>query len=104
VVCGLAITGLAVASARLLAPFFGSTIFVYGSAIGIALFALALGYSIGGRLADRRPSRMMLAITVLVAGLTSGLIPLIFRPIAETIDRIGGIWNVPSGVLVVVAM
>lgn len=101
---GIAITGLEIASARLLAPFFGSTIFVYGSAIGIVLFALALGYAIGGRLADRFPTRDVLAGIVLAAGLTAGLIPLIFRPVASTIDRYGGLWHIPTGILVVVAM
>lgn len=101
---GVAVTGLEVASARLLAPFFGSTIFVYGSAIGIALLALALGYSFGGRLADRHPSRTWLSAIVAIAGLTAAAIPLIFRPVAETIDRVGAGLNLPSGLLVVVAM
>jgi len=103
-VVGVAITGLELAAARILAPFFGSTIFVYGSAIGIALFALSLGYWYGGRLADRRPSRSILGGVILTAGLTAGCIPLVFRPVAEMIDQAGSVWGWHPGALVVIAM
>lgn len=101
---GLAVTGLEVASARLLAPFFGSTIFVYGSAIGIALLALALGYALGGKFSDRYPQRGILAMIILFAGLTAGSIPLTFRLIAESVDRLGTTWNLPTGLLAVISM
>jgi spermidine synthase len=44
-----------VASLRLFAPFFGTTLYVTSSVLGIVLGALALGYMLGGRLGDRKP-------------------------------------------------
>ncbi|MBI4426633.1 MAG: fused MFS/spermidine synthase [Candidatus Kerfeldbacteria bacterium] len=101
---GLAITALELAAARLLAPFFGSTIFVYGSAIGIVLAALALGYGLGGRYADRYPRRAVLSSIILLAGLSAAVIPLLYRPVAQAIDAFGAPRGVPVGLLVVVAM
>ncbi|MCX6257386.1 MAG: fused MFS/spermidine synthase [Bacteroidia bacterium] len=40
-------------SARMLAPYFGSSLFVWVAVIGITLLSLALGYYTGGRLADK---------------------------------------------------
>lgn len=104
VVSGLAVTALELAAARLIAPFFGSTIFVYGSAIGVVLAALALGYWLGGRLADRYPSRNLLASCILVAGASAGIVPLVFRPVAGALDAFGRGQGIPVGILVVVCL
>jgi len=44
---------LEVVAFRLYAPYFGYSIYVWGSMISVVMLALALGYSFGGRLADR---------------------------------------------------
>jgi len=45
---------LELAGARLLAPYFGNSLFVWTSLIGVMLGFMSLGYFLGGRLADRR--------------------------------------------------
>lgn len=104
ILVGIAITALELAAARLMAPFFGSTIFVYGSAIGIVLTALAIGYWLGGRVADQRPSRAILSLIITVAGLSAACIPVSFRAVAASVDAIGASRGVPVGILVVVSM
>jgi hypothetical protein len=52
---GFASIGVELAASRLLAPFFGSSTFIWASLIGLTLAFLSLGYFLGGRLADRRP-------------------------------------------------
>ncbi len=68
-VSGAILMGVEIAGSRILAPGFGSSIFVWGSLIGLFMSAMALGYYAGGMLADRRPSISVLATIVSLAGL-----------------------------------
>ncbi|HUV05097.1 MAG TPA: fused MFS/spermidine synthase [Armatimonadota bacterium] len=54
--------------ARVLTPYFGNTIYVWGSVIGIFLVALAIGYALGGRMTQRYPSPIVPAAFAVVAG------------------------------------
>ena len=54
---------------RILAPYFGSGIYTWSALIAVTLAALALGYSFGGRLADRLPRADILYNLCLAAGL-----------------------------------
>ncbi len=74
-ICGAAVMGLEMAGVRLLEPYLGSTIYVWGAIIGIFLGALALGYFLGGHLADRSPSLRTLGLIILLAALWILAIP-----------------------------
>src|SRR5712691_9469333 len=76
---GLASLGIEFAAARLLAPFFGQSLFIWGTLIGLILIYLTIGYYVGGRLADRRPDARLLYRITTVAALALGLIPLVAR-------------------------
>jgi spermidine synthase len=53
---GAVLMALEILGSRVLAPSYGSSVYVWGSLISTFLTALALGYALGGRLADRKPS------------------------------------------------
>jgi spermidine synthase len=78
---GLASLGIEFAAARLLAPFFGQSLFIWGTLIGLILIYLTIGYYAGGRLADRRPHPVLLFQLTAAASIWTALIPLISRPI-----------------------
>jgi spermidine synthase len=59
-VSGAVLLGVEIASSRVLAPSFGSSLYVWGALIGVVLTGLAVGYWIGGILADRWPSIALL--------------------------------------------
>lgn len=80
-VSGLASLGVEFGASRLLAPYFGTSLYVWGVLIGLVLIYLSIGYVLGGRLADRRPSADLLFQLTAWAGLWIGLIPLIAYPI-----------------------
>jgi spermidine synthase len=78
---GFASIGVELAASRLLAPFFGSSTFIWASLIGLTLAFLALGYFLGGRLADRRPQPVVLYAVTAVAAVAIGTIPFVARPL-----------------------
>ena len=72
---GAALMSLEIVGSRILAPYFGSSVFVWGSLIGVVLAALSFGAYVGGRIADRVPDGRPLAILLGTAGLMALIIP-----------------------------
>ncbi|MGA3268520.1 MAG: fused MFS/spermidine synthase [Verrucomicrobiota bacterium] len=82
---GFAVMVLEIIGVRYLAKDFGGSFYVWVSQIGVILVALALGYAIGGALADRFRRVRFLAAPLAVAGLFTALIPNIAPPLLEAI-------------------
>jgi spermidine synthase len=80
-VSGMTSLGVEFGASRLLAPYFGTSLYVWGVLIGLVLIYLSAGYVIGGRLADRHPRDEVLYQITAWAGLWIGLIPLVSYPI-----------------------
>jgi spermidine synthase len=78
---GFSSLGIEFGASRLLAPYFGQALFVWGILIGLILIYLTIGYAVGGRLADRHPEPLLLYGITAGAAATTGLIPFISRPI-----------------------
>jgi len=66
---------LEILGSRILAPYFGSTLFVWGSLIGVVLISLSVGYFLGGKLADKKPDFNILAGLLFISGIFIFLIP-----------------------------
>jgi MFS family permease len=86
---GAVFLALEIVSSRVLAPAFGSSIHVWGSLISVFLLALTLGYFLGGRLADRRPSYLWLACILFWASAFVLLLPLATVPASQWIAGLG---------------
>ena len=82
-VAGVASLSLEMCAPRLLGPYFGTSLFVWANIIGFFLAYLALGYFLGGRVADRHPSPQLLSALTAIAALATGIIPFISRPVLE---------------------
>ena len=82
---GAVFLALEIVASRVLAPYFGSSIYVWGSLISVFLFALSVGYYLGGVLADRWPSFKVLALIVLCASVLILFIPLVQMPVSRMI-------------------
>ena len=54
-VSGAVLMALEIAGSRVLAPHFGSSIFVWGSLISVVMTSLSIGYYWGGWLSARDP-------------------------------------------------
>jgi spermidine synthase len=83
--CGGVLLGVELAASRVLAPYFGSSLFVWASIIGVVLGGLALGYWLGGALADRFPSSLTLAAVIGGGAAAVLAIPLADRPVIEAV-------------------
>jgi spermidine synthase len=80
-VVGAASLGAEIAAARLLAPYFGASTFIWANTIATVLVALAVGYALGGRLADRDPRMQRLCQIVLAAAALLAIVPFVSGPI-----------------------
>ena len=69
-ITGACVLVLEVVATRVLAPYFGNTIYTVSSIIGVILAALSFGYYFGGRLADKRPVATWFYGIILISGLT----------------------------------
>lgn len=68
---GFFVMALELLSGRILAPTFGSSIYVWGGVITVFMLALAVGYFIGGQLSIRDPSLRRLAFILLAVAATT---------------------------------
>lgn len=74
-ISGAVVMGVEITASRLLAPYFGDTVYVWGSLIAVIMTALAIGYRRGGRIADEHASFFGLSNLLLIAGVFIILIP-----------------------------
>jgi predicted membrane-bound spermidine synthase len=66
---GAAVLIFEVAAVRMLAPYFGSSLYVLSSVLTTILAALSVGYYFGGRIADRFPTPITLYSIIGLAGI-----------------------------------
>jgi predicted membrane-bound spermidine synthase len=70
-----------IAGSRIIAPYFGTSTVVWTSLIGVILGSLSLGYALGGRLADKNPSRRGLSLILLAASFLVSVTLFIKEPV-----------------------
>ena len=91
-VAGGVLMALEILGSRVLAPSYGSSVYVWGSLISTFLVALSAGYALGGRFADRRPSPAALSLVLAFAAVL--MLPSIVWP-EKILAWIGGFgWDV----------
>ena len=69
VIEGAALMAVELTGAKLVAPFYGSSLYVWTAVLGITVSGLTLGYYAGGRIASTRLSGRMLTATLAASGL-----------------------------------
>ena len=96
-ITGAEILAVEIVGARLITPQFGVSLYVWSSLITVTLIALAVGYGLGGLLADRRAARGDLCLLLLAAALALGAVPALTGPVlAVTADyglRLGSLFS-----------
>jgi predicted MFS family arabinose efflux permease len=75
---------LELVAGRVIAPTVGVSLYTWTAVIGVVLAGISLGSWLGGKIADRRPERVVLSVQFLLAGASSALI-LVFDSHLDTI-------------------
>ncbi len=84
---GAAVMVIELLGTRLIAPFYGASLYVWTSLISVTLIALALGYYLGGIWADR--ARFGLSLIIALSGLLTLIIPGVVGPVLLATDPLG---------------
>jgi len=72
---GASVMATEMCASRFIAPWFGTSMIVWAVLISVVLAAMSLGYWLGGKLADRRPSWKILYSIPVITGLLISFIP-----------------------------
>lgn len=105
-VSGMTTLGIEFASSRLLGSVFGTSNLVWAAIIGLILIYLTVGYTLGGRWADKYPQEKTFYTLLLWGAFTAGVVPFIARPVlyaaADAFDQlqVGVLLGAFSAVLV----
>ena len=86
---GAAVMACELLSARMIAPFYGTTLFVWSTVIGVTLAALATGYFTGGYLADRFSRNSLLFSVLAIGSVFIALMPLMAEWSLEFTSNMG---------------
>ena len=87
-VSGAVLMGLEIVGSRVLAPYFGSSIFVWGSLISVVMTALSVGYYWGGWLSAREPSYARLLTLLCIPGILIFFLPFIYPTVNEWVASV----------------
>lgn len=82
---GAVLMALEIVGSRVLAPYFGSSIFVWGSLISVVMTALSIGYYWGGWLSARQPTYGKLLKLLAIPGVLIFFLPFIYPSVNEWI-------------------
>ncbi|MDD5447282.1 MAG: fused MFS/spermidine synthase [Methanocellales archaeon] len=88
-VTGGVIMMLELLGTRIVAPYYGTTLYVWSSLITVTLVFLSLGYFLGGRIIDKKPRTDILYLVIFCAGLSVIFIPAITSPVMAASNPLG---------------
>ena len=78
---GFSIMGIELLAGRILAPYFGSSVHIWGSIITVFMLSLSIGYLLGGKYSTHNASLTRYGTIFIVAGITVTPVALFAEPI-----------------------
>ena len=87
-ITGASIMVIELLGTRVVAPFYGSSLYVWTSIIAVTMMALAIGYFTGGYLADKTQG-VGLSTIIAIAGLLTVIIPIVAASVLLLTDPLG---------------
>jgi spermidine synthase len=103
ILTGVILMALEMAAVRLFAPYFGYSIYVWGTTICVVMGAMAVGYAAGGWLADSKRAELMLFIAILTAATWQLLMIAAMRPLLSRLAQSNEAFGVSAAALILFA-
>ena len=92
-VAGAAVMIIELAGNRILAPWFGNSLYTWTGLIGVILVSISGGYWLGGYLADRRPDYVILSHLLAASALLTILVPLLELVLEKPLGSLDVVWG-----------
>lgn len=89
IISGASVLAIELLGTRVIAPFYGASLYLWSALISVTLAALSLGYAIGGRWADRGARVDRFCIIIGLAGLWVSVIPWLRIPVLAASEPLG---------------
>jgi spermidine synthase len=101
---GAVVLVLEVLGTRVIGPIYGTSLHVWSALISVTLISLAVGYWLGGKLADRQPSAARFYLLFDAAALLIALVPVLRRPVFDLVRPMGlGVGSLTAAALLFAA-
>lgn len=84
---GAGVMVLELVGARVLAPYLGTSSFIWTALIGIVLASLSIGYTIGGKIADKKPNFQSFSKVLFISAILVGLSTVFQLPVLDVIQN-----------------
>ncbi|MEK7146529.1 MAG: fused MFS/spermidine synthase, partial [Patescibacteria group bacterium] len=105
---GFAVMAVEMSASRLLAPYFGNSLYVWTNVIGLVMISLAIGYALGGRLADKNPNSrpyffLILATAFWILAIPF-LSPILFQILSDVFSNLSALMLLGSFIAVLLLL
>ncbi|MBI3551448.1 MAG: fused MFS/spermidine synthase [Elusimicrobia bacterium] len=102
-VTGAATLVLEIVGTRVISPYYGSSLYCWSALITVTLIALAAGYSLGGRWADKSPYLTLFARLLCLAGAAVATVPALRMVVLQSTTPLGIQWGALASALILIA-
>jgi len=89
IISGASVLAIELLGTRVIAPFYGASLYLWSALISVTLLALSVGYAVGGRWADRGPKLSRFSVVIGIAGLWIMIIPWLRPPVLALAESAG---------------
>jgi len=101
---GWTIMMLEILGGRVLAPFFGYSIYQWGALIGVVMGALALGYYLGGKIGDKPGASRFLLFALIISAIFVLIVPRFADQFMPIMRSFGPAWGAVFGTIVLLGV
>lgn len=88
-ITGAVVLVIEILGTRIVAPYYGTTVYVWSSLIGVTMLALTAGYFLGGWLSDKRPNFSILYSIILAAAAVVFIVPFMAAGVLAATNSLG---------------